>query len=84
MKLQDVMLRAMAKRITCFQAAEILGSCRQMQRWHTGGSTKKGTHKWYDTVFGSGSIRPKPGKNPDHASKIARWFGPATRDRSLW
>src|SRR5882757_1307558 len=36
MKLQDVMLRAMAKRITWFQAAEILGiSCRQMQRWHT-------------------------------------------------
>ena len=36
MKLQDVMLRAMAKRITWFQAAEILGiSCRQMQRWQT-------------------------------------------------
>ena len=36
MKLQDVMLRAMAKRITWFQAAEILGiSWRQMQRWHT-------------------------------------------------
>jgi len=36
MKLQDVMLRAMAKRITWFQAAEILGiSCRQMHRWHT-------------------------------------------------
>jgi hypothetical protein len=36
MKLQDVMLRAMAKRITWFQAAEILWiSCRQMQRWHT-------------------------------------------------
>jgi transposase len=30
------MLRAMAKRITWFQAAEILGiSCRQMQRWKT-------------------------------------------------
>src|SRR5262244_2851175 len=36
MKLQDVMLRAMAKRITWYQAAEILGiSCRQMQRWKT-------------------------------------------------
>ena len=35
MKLQDVMLRAMAKRITWFQAAEILGiSYRQLQRWH--------------------------------------------------
>jgi transposase len=36
MKLQEVMLRAMAKRITWYQAAEILGiSCRQMQRWKT-------------------------------------------------
>ena len=36
MKLQDVMLKAMAKRITWYQAAEILGiSCRQMQRWKT-------------------------------------------------
>jgi hypothetical protein len=35
MKLQDVMLRGVAKRITWFQAAEILGTnCRQMQRWH--------------------------------------------------
>src|SRR5260370_20474432 len=34
MKLQDVMLRAMAKRITWYQAAEILGlSGRQMLRW---------------------------------------------------
>jgi hypothetical protein len=33
MKLQDVMLRAMAKRITWYQAAEILGlSGRQMLR----------------------------------------------------
>ena len=33
MKLQDVVLKAMAKRITWYQAAEILGiSCRQMQR----------------------------------------------------
>ena len=36
MKLQDVMLRAMAKRITWYQAAEILGiSGRQMLRWQT-------------------------------------------------
>ena len=36
MKLQDVMLRAMAKRITWFQAAEILDiSCQQMWRWKT-------------------------------------------------
>ena len=36
MKLQDFMLQAMAKRITWFEAAEIIGiSCRQMQRWKT-------------------------------------------------
>ena len=34
MKIQDVMLRAMGKRITWWQAAEIIGiSCRQMRRW---------------------------------------------------
>ena len=34
MKIQEVMLRAMAKRITWWQAAEIIGiSCRQMRRW---------------------------------------------------
>src|SRR5213592_2963276 len=34
MKVQEVMLRAMAKRITWWQAAEIIGiSCRQMRRW---------------------------------------------------
>ena len=34
MKLQEVILRAMAKRITWWQAAEIIGiSDRQMRRW---------------------------------------------------
>ncbi len=47
MKLQDVMLRAMAKRITWFQAAEILGiSCRQMQCWHT-----RFEHEGYEGLF---------------------------------
>src|SRR5215467_6722720 len=47
MKLQDVMLRAMAKRITWFQAAEILGiSCRQMQRWKT-----RFEHEGYEGLF---------------------------------
>jgi transposase len=49
MKLQDVMLRAMAKRITWFQAAEILGiSCRQMQRWKT-----RFEHEGYEGLFES-------------------------------
>lgn len=35
MKIQEVMLRAMAKRITWWQAAEIIGiGERQMRRWH--------------------------------------------------
>src|ERR671918_798506 len=47
MKLQDVMLRAMAKRITWFQAAEILGiSCRHMQRWKT-----RFEHEGYEGLF---------------------------------
>src|SRR5438067_7435809 len=47
MKLQDVMLRAMAKRITWYQAAEILGiSCRQMLRWQT-----RFKHEGYEGLF---------------------------------
>ena len=34
MKVQEVIMRAMAKKITWYQAAEIIGiSCRQMSRW---------------------------------------------------
>src|SRR5438309_69434 len=47
MKLQDVMLRAMAKRITWYQAAEILGiSGRQMLRWQT-----RFKHEGYGGLF---------------------------------
>jgi transposase len=35
MKVQEVILRALAKKITCYQAAEIIGiSDRSMRRWH--------------------------------------------------
>jgi hypothetical protein len=35
MKIQEVTLRPMAKSITCWQAAEIVGiNERQMRRWH--------------------------------------------------
>jgi hypothetical protein len=35
MKVQEVILRALAKKITWWQAAEIIGiSDRQMRRWH--------------------------------------------------
>src|SRR6195256_1754917 len=60
MKLQDVMLRAMAKRITWFQAAEILGiSCRQMQRWHT-----RFEHEGYEGLFDRRRGVPSPKRVP--------------------
>jgi len=60
MKLQDVMLRAMAKRITWFQAAEILGiSCRQMQRWHI-----RFEHEGYEGLFDRRRGVPSPKRVP--------------------
>ena len=60
MKLQDVMLRAMAKRITWYQAAEILGiSCRQMQRWQT-----RFKHEGYEGLFDRRRGIPSPKRVP--------------------
>jgi transposase len=60
MKLQDVMLRAMAKRITWFQAAEILGiSCRQMPRWKT-----RFEHEGYEGLFDRRRGLPSPKRVP--------------------
>ena len=60
MKLQDVMLRAMAKRISWFQAAEILGiSCRQMQRWKT-----RFEHEGYEGLFDRRRGIPSPKRVP--------------------
>src|ERR671913_137150 len=60
MKLQDVMLRAMAKRITWYQAAEILGiSCRQMQRWKT-----RFEHEGYEGLFDRRRGVPSPKRVP--------------------
>jgi len=60
MKLQDVMLKAMAKRITWFQAAEILGiSCRQMQRWKT-----RFEHEGYEGLFDRRRGIPSPKRVP--------------------
>jgi len=60
MKLQDVMLRAMAKRITWFQAAEILGiSCRQMGRWKT-----RFEHEGYEGLFDRRLGVPSPKRVP--------------------
>jgi len=60
MKLQDVMLRAMAKRITWYQAAEILGiSCRQMLRWQT-----RFKHEGYEGLFDRRLGVPSPKRVP--------------------
>src|SRR5918996_2965943 len=60
MKLQDVMLRAMAKRITWFQAAEILGiNCRQMQRRKT-----RFEHEGYEGLFDRRRGVPSPKRVP--------------------
>ena len=60
MKLQDVMLRAMAKRITWYQAAEILGiSCRQMLRWQT-----RFKHEGYEGLFDRRRGVPSPKRVP--------------------
>src|SRR6266853_2863561 len=60
MKLQDVMLRAMAKRITWYQAAEILGiSCRQMQRWKT-----RFEYEGYEGLFDRRLGVPSPKRVP--------------------
>jgi transposase len=54
------MLRAMAKRITWFQAAEILGiSCRQMQRWKT-----RFEHEGYEGLFDRRRGIPSPKRVP--------------------
>src|SRR5467141_2894097 len=60
MKLQDVMLRAMAKRITLYQAAEILGlSGRQMLRWQT-----RFKHEGYEGLFDRRRGVPSPKRVP--------------------
>src|SRR5260221_14600984 len=54
MKVQDVMLQAMAKKITWWQAAEILGiSDRHMRRWR-----ERYGQEWANGLFGPGRGRP--------------------------
>jgi transposase len=60
MKIQEVILRAMAKRITWWQAAEIIGiSDRQMRRWH------RRYERWgYDGLWDRRRGRPSPRRVP--------------------
>ncbi len=60
MKLQEVMLRAMAKKITWWQAAEIIGiSDRQMRRWH-----ERLEEHGYDGLFDRRRGQPSPKRVP--------------------
>ena|ERR1700674_726906 len=56
MKIQEVILRAMAKRLTWCQAAEIIGiSDRQMRRWY-----RRYQEFGYDGLFDRRRGRPSP------------------------
>ena len=56
MKVQEVILRAMAKKITCWQAAEIIGvSDRSMRRWH-----QRYEEFGYDGLFDRRRGKPSP------------------------
>src|SRR5215467_9660240 len=60
MKVQDVMLQAMAKKITWWQAAEILGiSDRHMRRWR-----ERYEEHGYDGLFDRRRGRPSPKRVP--------------------
>ena len=60
MKVQEVILRAMAKRITWWQAAEIIGiSDRQMRRWR-----ERYEEFGYDGLFDRRRGRPSPKRVP--------------------
>jgi transposase len=60
MKVQEVILRAMAKRITWWEAAEIIGiSERQMRRWH-----RRYQRFGYDGLWDRRSGRPSPRRVP--------------------
>jgi transposase len=64
MKVQEVILRAMAKKITWWQAAEIIGiSERQMRRW------RQRYEEWgYDGLFDRRRGKPSP-KRVRHLSR---------------
>ncbi len=60
MKVQEVILRALAKKITWWQAAKILGiSDRQMRRWH-----ERYEESGYDGLFDRRRGQPSPKRVP--------------------
>jgi len=72
MKIQEVILRAMGKKITWWQAAEIIGiSDRQMRRWH------RRYEKWgYDGLWDRRRGGPSPRRVPlETAQQVLRLYG---------
>ena len=71
MKVQEVILRAMAKRITWWQAAEILGiSDRSMRRWRQGYEEHD-----YDGLFDRRRGKPSPKRVPlEQAEKVLQLY----------
>src|SRR5713226_8968769 len=60
MKVQEVILRAIAKRMTWWQAAEVIGiSDRQMRRWH-----RRYERFGYDGLWDRRRGRPSPRRVP--------------------
>src|SRR6202795_80409 len=60
MKVQEVILRAVAKKITCYQAAEVLGiSDRHMRRWR-----ERYEEFGYDGLFDRRRGKPSPKRVP--------------------
>jgi transposase len=72
MKVQEVILRAMGKKITWWQAAEIIGiSDRQMRRWH------RRYEKWgYDGLWDRRRGGPSPRRVPlETAQQVLQLYG---------
>src|SRR2546423_3483691 len=72
MKVQEVILRAIAKRMTWWQAAEIIGiSDRQMRRWH-----RRYEKFGYGGVLGRGRGRPPLRRGPTGPTQGGAARGP--------
>ena len=72
MKIQEVILRAMAKKITWWQAAEIIGiSDRQMRRWH-----RRYEKFGYDGLWDRRRGGPSPRRVPlETAQQVLQLYG---------
>ena len=74
MKIQEVILRAMAKKITWGQAAEIIGiSDRQMRRWY-----ERYREFGYDGLFDRRLGRPEPEAGAGGDRRASLWDSTAS------